>query len=578
MEKMEAWENSLITYTYSYAETLAKDLESITIDDTIAIRPKTDLLGRYVGKTVTLHGGTDAILKEKITYRKVGDHATNQVSCMSFKDGTFYNYTYDEMGNITAVCENGELVARYTYDDLCRLVREDNKILDKTVIFVYDNNGNILTKREYTYTLMSQERLASEMAPEDVYLYVYDGDRLVSMGGLSCVYDQLGCPTTYLGKSVTWDAHGKIINYNNGQAIYTYDSHGRRSTKKVNNNTTRYFYNREGRLICQQEKTGSSMFFLYDHTGVMGMIFKGNTYFYRKNAQGDIIAIEAGANQPVVNYVYDAWGNHKMVDANGDEINASSPYYEIAQANPFRYRSYYFDTETGFYYLPARYYDPAIGRFISQDDYSYLDPETINGLNLYAYCLNNPVMYSDPNGHFAITLTAILIGMVTGAAIGFGASAYMDYADDGQIFNGSTGWKEYLGGTLLGTGVGGLAVFAGAALSAFGGMSFALGSTMTAAGELAAVSGAEVLVATAVLGIYLLSKIPMHGEPNSTITSGGSIGQYDENGNLFSRQDTTGKPHYIKELQDYYLPHTHRWEWKFIEDAWRIVKKFVLPY
>ena len=95
----------------------------------------------------------------------------------------------------------------------------------------------------------------------------------------------------------------------------------------------------------------------------------------------------------------DAWGNHEIrinAPLDSDEYTF---YNEIAQANPFRYRSYYFDTETGFYYLPARYYDPAICRFISQDDHSYLDPESINGLNLYAYCLNNPVINFDPSGH-----------------------------------------------------------------------------------------------------------------------------------------------------------------------------------
>ena len=67
--------------------------------------------------------------------------------------------------------------------------------------------------------------------------------------------------------------------------------------------------------------------------------------------------------------------------------------------NSFRYKGYYFDDETGLFLVSSRYYDPETGRFISPDDISYLDPETIGGLNLYAYCLNNPVMYVDPNGH-----------------------------------------------------------------------------------------------------------------------------------------------------------------------------------
>ena len=83
------------------------------------------------------------------------------------------------------------------------------------------------------------------------------------------------------------------------------------------------------------------------------------------------------------------------MDGNGQEIGDAA---HIGNKNPFRYRSYYFDTETGLYYLKSRYYDPEICRFITIDDISYIDPETINGLNLYAYCGNNPVMFSDPNG------------------------------------------------------------------------------------------------------------------------------------------------------------------------------------
>jgi RHS repeat-associated protein len=91
----------------------------------------------------------------------------------------------------------------------------------------------------------------------------------------------------------------------------------------------------------------------------------------------------------VARYTYDAWGNHVVSNLTGDNIG---------DINPFRYRGYYYDKETQLYYLNARYYDPEVGRFISQDNISYLEPETINGLNLYAYCGNNPIMGYDPSG------------------------------------------------------------------------------------------------------------------------------------------------------------------------------------
>ena len=99
--------------------------------------------------------------------------------------------------------------------------------------------------------------------------------------------------------------------------------------------------------------------------------------------------------------------------------------------NPYRYRGYYYDTETGLYYLKSRYYDPEVGRFINADDISYIDPETINGLNLYAYCGNNPVMYTDPNGtvkwwQWLLGLLGVVLSVVIGVVVtvaSFGAAS-----------------------------------------------------------------------------------------------------------------------------------------------------------
>ena len=85
-----------------------------------------------------------------------------------------------------------------------------------------------------------------------------------------------------------------------------------------------------------------------------------------------------------------------MLDANGNDLTGSS---HIGNRNPFRYRGYFYDVETGLYYLQTRYYDPEIGRFLNMDDISYADPEQFHGLNLYAYCGNDPVNYVDPTGH-----------------------------------------------------------------------------------------------------------------------------------------------------------------------------------
>ena len=105
-------------------------------------------------------------------------------------------------------------------------------------------------------------------------------------------------------------------------------------------------------------------------------------------------------------YNYDAWGNHRVGNARNELIYDSATGviaagYEnhIAILNPIRYRGYYYDTETGLYYLQSRYYDATLCRFLNRDNVNYLEPESIHGLNLYTYCNNNPIMFADPSGH-----------------------------------------------------------------------------------------------------------------------------------------------------------------------------------
>ena len=190
-----------------------------------------------------------------------------------------------------------------------------------------------------------------------------------------------------------------------------------------------------GKLIRQS----NGLEFFYDHTGVAGMKYNGSTYIYRKDVQGNIIALLDSSGGIVVKYAYDAWGNYaaKALDRVDGKVqfNNADPdtvfnadyekYKQLANINPFRYRGYYYDTETELYFLKTRYYDPEVGRFISPDSIEYLDPETINGLNLYAYCNNNPVSNVDPNGnkwwHWLIG-AIIIIGLGVATALTGGAA------------------------------------------------------------------------------------------------------------------------------------------------------------
>ena len=130
---------------------------------------------------------------------------------------------------------------------------------------------------------------------------------------------------------------------------------------------------------------------MYDENNdLYGFYYNDIPYFYLKNALGTIYAVIDQNGNKVVQYTYNAWGKIESI---------SSTNSIIANINPFIYKSYYYDKETSLYYITSRYYDPEIGRFISPDSVDYLDPTTINGLNLYAYCGNDPVNRVDPTGH-----------------------------------------------------------------------------------------------------------------------------------------------------------------------------------
>lgn len=366
----------------------------------LTILPKYDILKRNKGKEVLV--GNTKISEEVVTYLKVGDHTTNMPASVYFgskKAGRYtlneyLKYAYDVMENITKITENGELVARYAYDKLNRLVREDNRAFGKTWLFTYDNNGNIVSKRETEFTLKAnvEENLFTTSA------YEYAGDKLLSYKGETFVYDEVGNPTTYRGKTATWTMGRRLTSYNGH--TFTYDAMGRRLTK----DGISFSYDSNGRLM----KQSNGLEFIYDHTGVVGFTYGNNTYIYRKDVQGNIIAILNSSGVVVVKYEYDAWGNH------GIEV-LDSTCETLANLNPFRYRSYYYDTETELYFLKTRYYDPEIGRFMSIDGIRYLSQKTINGLNLYGYCGNNPVMYVDYDGCFAALAIGALI--VFGGAI-----------------------------------------------------------------------------------------------------------------------------------------------------------------
>ena len=323
-----------------------------------------------------------------------------------------FQYTYDNLGNIKTTWErtgNSPLAktGEYWYDRFNQLTREETA--GQTRFYEYDTYGNLLWVERYNYIGfedLQDARNAAAYIPSynlgtDVYTYGDSEwkDLLTAYNGHAITYDAIGNPLTYYNGAdytMTWRQGRRLSNVTTGgQTInYEYDSEGKRTGKQVGTAQTTYLY-AGGRLVSIEGHTPDYRIdLLYDESGVYGCIYNDAShtqtkYLFVKNAQGDIIQIRDQSDAVVANYTYDAWGALLSVtDENGAAITASA---HIALRNPIRYRGYLYDSETGFYYVSSRYYDPEIGRFLNADN-------NFSNYNLFMYYGNNPVNRIDPNG------------------------------------------------------------------------------------------------------------------------------------------------------------------------------------
>lgn len=394
---------------------------------------------------------------------------------------------YDKNGNII---QYGNTT--YEYDKLNRLVRENNPDLERTFTWQYDAGGNITCRKEYSYTTDE----LGEALVEKPYTYGTTWkDQLVSFDGNSITYDQAGNPLSYQGNTFEW-SRGRLLTkatLSNGKVVnMTYYANGLRASKQVGNATHKYYYDSDGNIlqIATHYASGNtiSMVFTYDSTGVTGFVADGNYYYFVKNFFGDVTDLYCGTAH-IAHYTYDAWGNHTVTDQYGAAI---SDQYAWANVNPFRYRGYYYDVDLDLYLLQSRYYDSRTGRFINSDTLEYLEPKNINGLNLYSYCKNNPVMFLDHTGHvitLATLLLVALIGAVVGAIVGAGVGAVKAKA------NGDDVATAVISGIISGAIMGAGAAIAGVYLAAAATGAVLISSVLTAteasimAGITAATSG-----------------------------------------------------------------------------------------
>ena len=377
--------------------------------------------------TVYTRGYTYSVIAEDKDCNRVGTRLASTAYTFGSSSRSF-DYTYDAAGNIQTVTTGGTNVPAaaasktYTYDAQGQLATETNGGASRA--YAYDTVGNIRSVttdgaviKSFGYTNPSWPDLLTSVTvggtTKDI---LYEGQTQTSGVPSS------GNPVTYYnGKdySFTWTKGRQLTSatVDGEQVSYTYDMSGVRSNKQVGD-TTYTYTTLSGKVMRQTWGDNNALEFVYDDGNQpFAVIYKhGQTtelYYYVLNAQGDVSAILDSSGKLAASYDYDAWGNCTVYDSSAKVLTDPT---SIANLNPLRYRGYYYDAETGFYYLQSRYYDPAICRFINADTFATTDANGLLSANMFAYCENIPIMRVDADGEVA----HVIVGAIIGAALGAG--------------------------------------------------------------------------------------------------------------------------------------------------------------
>jgi RHS repeat-associated protein len=207
-------------------------------------------------------------------------------------------------------------------------------------------------------------------------------------------------------------------------------------------------------LMYVYDETGSPIAIKYRTSSYAQNTF--DVFFFEKNLQGDIVAIYNSSGTKIGSYTYDAWGNFTVTT----NSSVSLERLIVSTYNPFRYRGYYYDTDTSLYYLESRYYNPQWGRFTCGDVVSTISA-TLNQLtdkNLFAYCDNNPITRIDENGDF----WNFVIGAAAGALISGTISAVSQLKENPEAWKTGSFWAHVgvdaavgaINGTICASGMG----------------------------------------------------------------------------------------------------------------------------
>ena len=326
---------------------------------------------------------------------------TNLVSSIT-QPGCNCGYGYDDNGNIASATLNGKWTG-YTYDELGQLIQVNDHSDTRsgengtTWKYTYDLGGNILKKERFAY--------ADTTTPLETVTYTYGDanwrDKLTAVNGNAIRYDAIGNPLSDGTWTYTWQNGRQLqkMQKSGVTAEFVYNADGLRVQKTVNGVVTKYTLH--GKNVVHMTSGTDELHFFYDAQNRPAVVvYNGVPYAYVKSLQGDVIAILDAAGNVVVSYVYDAWGA---------PIGKSGSMAEtLGKVQPFRYRGYVYDEETGLYYLRSRYYNPEVSRFLNADNYPVR--------NRFEYADNSPICNVDYFGNE----TASAIGGIDWRSIGEG--------------------------------------------------------------------------------------------------------------------------------------------------------------
>ena len=327
-------------------------------------------------------------------YKNKGKRTSLLIDGLENTIGSF-NYKYDKLNNITHIYKNGILINKYLYDSYNQLIEEYDYILNQKNVYSYDLDGNLLSKSIYNLN-------TNILINEKIYQYNNPNinDQLINYDGISFQYDSLGNPTNIGNDTLIWTNGRQLKKYNNIE--YKYNKDGIRTYKKVDSNNIIHYYLEENKIIVEKHNNYMIYYLYSDVDNLVGFLYNNNIYFYIKNLQGDIIAIIDINENVIAKYLYDSFGNIISITDENDDIITNPSH--IGLINPFRYRSYYYDSETNLYYLNNRYYSPTLGRFINMDGVINSN-KTFLSHNLFSYCDNNYINNVDSSGKFAIAIS-----------------------------------------------------------------------------------------------------------------------------------------------------------------------------